>query len=62
VQSDQPRLIALVEYAIGTYPQDVTARYINSDAFRADMEGFSMQDIVSVTSVFVEPASSDTMS
>jgi len=59
VRTDAPRLVALVEYGEGADPQDVTARYMGSAAFRADMEGFSMADILGVSSVFVEPGPAD---
>jgi len=59
VRTDAPRLVALVEYPAGTDPADVAARYMGSAAFRADMEGFSMADIVGVSSVFVEPGPAD---
>ncbi|EIZ81195.1 NIPSNAP family protein [Novosphingobium sp. Rr 2-17] len=59
VHTDKPRLIALVEYADGLDPQEVTERYMSSAEFRADMAGFSKADIVEVSSAFVEPAPAD---
>lgn len=59
VGGDQPRLVALVEYAAGADPQAVTANYMSSAEFQADMQGFAMDGIRGVSSVFVEPAPSD---
>lgn len=59
VGGDQPRLVALVEYKDGADPREVTGRYMASQEFRADMDGFAMDGIRGVTSVFVEPAPSD---
>ncbi|MCJ1675541.1 NIPSNAP family protein [Rathayibacter sp. VKM Ac-2929] len=59
IGGDQPRLIALVEYAAGADPRAVTATYMSSPEFRADMDGFAMDGITGVSSVFVEPVSSD---
>jgi hypothetical protein len=59
VRTDASRLIALVEYAEGADPQEVTARYMGSAEFRADMDGFSMAEILGVSSVFVEPGPAD---
>jgi len=59
VGGDQPRLIALVEYEPGADPRAVTQEYMSSAEFRADMDGFAMEAIRGVSSVFVEPTSSD---
>ncbi|RYF04120.1 MAG: NIPSNAP domain-containing protein [Oxalobacteraceae bacterium] len=59
VSTDTPRLVALVEYADGADIQNVTAHYMGSAEFRADMDGFSMADILDVSSVFVEPSPAD---
>ncbi|GHE06932.1 NIPSNAP family protein [Klenkia taihuensis] len=54
--ADAPTLIALVSYADGADPGAVTAEYMSSQAFRDDMAGFTMSDIVAVHSVFLAPA------
>ena len=59
VGGDQPRLVALVEYEDGADPRAVTGAYMGSEEFRADMKGFPMDAIRGVSSVFVEPTSSD---
>jgi len=59
VSDDAFRLVALVEYEKGADPQAVTGTYMSSPEFRADMEGFPMDGIRGVSSVFVEPVSSD---
>ncbi|CAN5163317.1 hypothetical protein BH10PSE1_BH10PSE1_30190 [soil metagenome] len=59
VETDKPRLIALVKYSDGVDPREVTARYMASAEFNADMDGFPMADIVSVTSTFVTPGPAD---
>ena len=59
VDGDVSQLVALVEYAAGADPRAVTEAYMGSNEFRADMEGFPMDAIQCVSSVFVEPASSD---
>ncbi|MGO2750854.1 MAG: hypothetical protein ACTIA6_12440 [Pseudoclavibacter sp.] len=53
------RLIAVVEYEVGADPEAVTKAYMSSAEFRADMDGFPMDAIRGVSSVFVEPVSSD---
>lgn len=59
VGGDQPRLVALVEYEAGADPRAVTQEYMGSPEFRADMDGFVMDGIRGVASVFVEPVASD---
>ncbi|ODT12236.1 MAG: hypothetical protein ABS61_00375 [Microbacterium sp. SCN 70-18] len=59
IQRDQPRLVAIVEYEAGADPRAVTREYMSSPEFRADMDGFPMDGIRGVTSMFVEPAASD---
>lgn len=59
VRTDALRLVALVEYPVGADPEELTARYMGSAEFRADMDGFSMADILGVSSVFVEPGPAD---
>jgi len=59
VDGDLHQLVALVEYAAGADPRAVTETYMGSTEFRADMDGFPMDAIQGVSSVFVEPASSD---
>ena len=54
--ADAPTLIALVSYAEGADPVAVTAEYMASQAFRDDMAGFPMTDIVGVQSVFLTAA------
>jgi hypothetical protein len=49
------RLIALVSYADGADPEEVTGRYMASPEFQADMSGFDLSAIRAVESVFVEP-------
>lgn len=56
VRTDKPRLIVLVEYADGADPLEIASTYMASSEFRADMDGFSMADIVHVSSALVEPA------
>ena len=58
-RGDEPRLIAVVEYEADADPRAVTEAYMSSAEFRDDMSGFDMGGIQSVSSVFVEPASSD---
>ena len=59
VGTDEFRLVALVEYEAGADPEAVTKAYMSSTEFRGDMDGFPMDAIRGVTSVFVEPVSSD---
>ena len=59
VGGDEPRLIALVEYEAGADPRAVTQAYMTSAEFRADMDGFAMDGIRGVTSIFLEATSSD---
>lgn len=51
----RPRLVALVEYGEGADPRAVTQAYMASPEFAADMDGFAMDGIRGVESVFVEP-------
>ncbi|MCP1121344.1 NIPSNAP family protein [Robbsia andropogonis] len=59
VDGDRPRLFALVEYADGLSPAEVSSRYMDSSEFRSDMNGFTAADILNVSSVFLVPAQSD---
>jgi hypothetical protein len=49
-----PRLIAVMEYGTGINPQAAAKAFMNSPEYQDDMEGFAMEDILDVQSVFVE--------
>jgi hypothetical protein len=48
-------LFALVSYEAGADAAQVTARYMSSDEFAADMAGFDMRDFTSVETVLLDP-------
>ena len=49
-------VVALVSMAEGTDPDAVSRAFLASDAFRADMAGFAMSDILEVSTRLLEPA------
>lgn len=53
---DPLRVIALVSYAEGADPAEVTERYMASELFKADMAGFDFSDFVSVETTALIPA------
>lgn len=55
----QPRLIAVVKYATGVDPKAATAAFMDSSEFMADMDGFPMDDILNVQSIYVKPGVKD---
>lgn len=59
VGGNGPRLVALVEYESGADPDEVTARYMASGEFRADMDGFPMGEIRDVSFIRLQTAPSD---
>jgi hypothetical protein len=55
---DAHRLIALVSYPDGADPADLTAAYMASPEFAADMEGFDVDNIVDVSEILLDPTAS----
>lgn len=55
---DAHRLIALVEFKDGVDPTDLTAEYLASSEFQADMDGFDTQNIVGVETMLLDPTPS----
>lgn len=51
------RIVALVAYPEGTDPAEATARYMESDLFKADMAGFDFSDFSSVVPTLLAPTS-----
>ena len=55
---DAHRLLALVSYQEGADPAQTTRDYMSSSEFAADMEGFDVQNFVSVESTILTPTAS----
>ena len=55
-QDGSPVLYALVSYADGEDPADVTQRFMSSPEFHADVEGFDPSTIVAVTTTLLKPS------
>ena len=53
---DAHRLLALISFPSGTDPVTVTTTYMESPAFRADMEGFDITNITDVVEIFLDRA------
>ena len=49
------RLIALISYPEEADPTEVTAAYMASSAFAADMDGFDVSNIVNVDEILLDP-------
>ncbi|MFD3399234.1 NIPSNAP family protein [Kribbella sp. NPDC058693] len=56
------RLIALIAYADGAEPADVTAAYMASPEFAADMQGFDVSNILNVEELLLDPTSGSPLS
>ena len=55
---DANRLVALIAYPEGAEPSELTADYMASPEFAADMEGFDSGDIVAVDAILLNPTPS----
>jgi NIPSNAP len=53
--ADAHRLIALISYPEAADPAAVTAAYMASPEFKADMEGFDISNITNVEEVLLDP-------
>jgi hypothetical protein len=53
--ADAHRLVALISYPTGADPTDITTAYMASPEFAADMDGFDIGDIVSVSEILLDP-------
>lgn len=53
---DAHRLIALISYPDGADPAEVTAAYMASPGFAADMDGFDVSNIINVEEHLLDPA------
>ena len=51
------RLVALIGYPPGAYPEQLTRHITTSPEFAADMAGFNVNEIVDVQSVPLDPTS-----
>lgn len=56
------RLFALISYPEGADPASVTAAYMASPEFKADMEGFDVRDITGVEEVLLDPSPTSPLS
>jgi hypothetical protein len=56
VGDDAHRLIALISYPDGADPAEVTAAYMASPGFAADMDGFDVSNIINVEEHLLDPA------
>jgi hypothetical protein len=53
--ADAHRLIALISYPEAADPAAVTAAYMASPEFKADMEGFDINNITNVEEILLDP-------
>jgi NIPSNAP len=53
--ADAHRLIALISYPEAADPAAVTAAYMASPEFKADMEGFDISNITNVEEILLDP-------
>jgi hypothetical protein len=60
--ADAHRLIALIAYPDGVQPGEVTAAYMASPEFAADMQGFDVSNIVSVEELLLDPTAASPLS
>jgi hypothetical protein len=54
--ADAHRLVALISSRDGADPADLTAAYMASPGFAADMDGFDVGNIVNVSEILLDPA------
>ncbi len=54
--TDAHRLLALISYPEGADPAAVTAEYMASPQFAADMEGFDVSNILDVEEILLDPS------
>ena len=50
------RLVALISYAGGADPAQVTHEFMTSPEFVSDMNGFNSEDIIDVRTLLLDPA------
>ncbi|MFJ9908981.1 NIPSNAP family protein [Streptomyces sp. NPDC101152] len=60
--ADAHRLIALIAYPEGADPAEVTAAYMASPEFAADMEGFDISNILNVEEILLDPTAASPLS
>ncbi|PRY41545.1 NIPSNAP family protein [Umezawaea tangerina] len=60
--ADAHRLIALIAYPDGADPGEVTAAYMASPEFAADMRGFDIGDIIGVEELLLDPTAASPLS
>ena len=56
------RLLALISYPEAADPAAVTAAYMASPEFRADMEGFDVSNIINVEELLLDPTAASPLS
>ncbi|MFC2441565.1 MAG: hypothetical protein ACFNUO_01865 [Capnocytophaga ochracea] len=52
-EKGQQKVIALVKYPTDSNPLDLDKAYMDSPLFKEDMEGFLLEQIVNVSSLFL---------
>lgn len=60
--TDAHRLVALISYPEGTDPAAVTAAYMASPEFSADMDGFDVNNITNVEEILLDPTAASPLS
>ncbi len=60
--ADARRLIALISYRDRADPAEVTAAYMASPEFAADMHGFDVSNIINVEELLLDPAAASPLS
>ncbi|MGI8446843.1 MAG: NIPSNAP family protein [Streptosporangiaceae bacterium] len=60
--ADAHRLLALISYPRGADPTEVTAAYMASPAFAADMDGFDASNIINVEELLLDPTAASPLS
>jgi len=53
--TDAHRVLALISYPEGADPPGITAAYMASPAFAADMDGFDVSNIINVEKISTRP-------
>ena len=60
--ADSYRLVALISYPQGVDPAAVTAAYLASPEFQADMQGFDLTNLINVEEILLDPTAASMLS
>ncbi|MFZ0907126.1 MAG: NIPSNAP family protein [Mycobacterium sp.] len=59
--NEENRLFALISYADGANPEELTSEYLASAEFKADMKGFDPQDMLDVETILLDATAASPM-